>query len=116
MQFAFRSILAALLVFTLWSCKKEEVQLTQAQLSERQLQEVLSQNGIRRVYPVKYGEALPTPFPSAGGMTYKFSNGFLTVDYGFPGSYNLDYLMGYQIANVPLTDGSAQVALILYME
>lgn len=107
-------LLLAITVVFLSGCKKEKISPTQAEVTANELRSVIENNSIRRVYPVRINEPIPTPFPENGGTSWSFSNGFINV-YGYEG-YNLTYLVRYRIGNVPLNNGTSDKALLLYME
>ncbi|HEY8894375.1 MAG TPA: hypothetical protein VIM79_06155 [Niastella sp.] len=110
-------LLLAITVVFLSGCKKDKISPTQAELTANELKSVIERNSIMRVYPVRINEPIPTPFPANGGTTWSFSNGFIYINSSsFYDSYNLSYLVRYGISNVPLSNGTSDKALLLYME
>ena len=107
-------LLLAITVVFLSGCKKEKISPTQGEVIANELRSVIEKNSIKRVYPVRINEPIPTPFSAMGGTSWSFSNGFIHV-YGYDG-YNLTYLVRYGIGNVPLNNGTSDKALLLYME
>jgi hypothetical protein len=113
----FPSVLLIISFIFLNACKKEKISPTQAELTANELRSVIEKNAIRRVYPVRIDQPIPTPFSEGSGMQWSFSNGFFYVNYSsFYDAYNLTYLVRYGISNVPLSNGSSDRALLLYME
>ena len=99
------------------ACKKDKISPTQAELTANELKSVIEKNSIRRVYPVRINQPIPTPFPADGGTSWSFSNGFIYINYSsFYDGYNLTYLVRYGISNVPLSNGTSDKAMLLYME
>lgn len=97
------------------SCKKTaDSPLTSAEKNAIELQRVISENGIKRVYPVKAADIFPNFFPSNTGTSWTFSNGFIKINYGLSESYNLNYLLKYVIAPIYLENNVPATALILY--
>ncbi|HEX6429208.1 MAG TPA: hypothetical protein VF008_16035 [Niastella sp.] len=113
----FTTLLLTLSVVFLTGCKKEKISPTQGELTANELKSVIEKNGIKRVYTVNYNAVFPNSFPVDAGHVWSFSNGFIYVNYNtFIQNYNLNYLVGYSIHNVILSDGKTDKALILYME
>lgn len=112
---SFFIFLALLLGFS--SCKKEALQPTQAQLNQQELQQVIKKNGIDRVEELGINESFPSYFSSEDGMSFTFSNGFISI-YGYAQSFNLAYLAAYNIQDVIIRDNqgntSTAQALVLY--
>lgn len=88
--------------------------LTSAEKNAVELQRIISENGVKRVYPVKAADTFPNFFPSNTGTTWAFSNGFIKINYGFSESYNLSYLLKYAILPIYLENNVPATALILY--
>jgi hypothetical protein len=113
----FSSLLLIIPVIFLSACRKEKISPTQAELTANELKSVIERNAIKRIYPVRINERLPSPFPVDGGMGWSFSNGFIYISYSsFYNGYNLSYLVRHGISNVILSDGSSAQALLLYFE
>jgi hypothetical protein len=110
---------AAACVFALSACSKQTATPTPAQIVEAQLQKVINANGITRVVIVSYSAVFPNSFPSSTGISFSFSNGFITVS-GYPQSFNLSYVKAYDIENVIISDNAqtsyASQALVLYID
>lgn len=110
-----RLITLFLLIVVLDSCTKEKIMyLSSASETSKELEEVIQEKSLKRVYAVNADEPFPSSFPSQGGTSWKFSNGFITLQYGFGQSYNLTYLRKYLVTQVVLSDQTSAQALILY--
>lgn len=108
-------ILIASCFFTVIACnKKVDTPLTSSEKVAVELQRVISENNIKRVYPIKAADPFPNFFPSNTGTTWVFSNGFIKINYGFSESYNLSYLLKYAILPIFLENNVPATALILY--
>jgi hypothetical protein len=113
----FTSLLLAITVVFLGGCKKEKISPTQAELTANELQSVIKNNGIKRIYPVSATLGFPGSFPVGAGTGWSFSNGFIYIYYNSASDgYNLSYLVRHGIANVILSNGSSAEALLLYFE
>ena len=111
------SLILALSIASLTGCKKEEISPTPGEVAANELKAVIEKNAIKRVYPLKYGELPPNQFPVDGGTYWTFSNGFIHVNYNAViQDYNLNYLVGYGINNIQLSNGNTDKALILFIE
>lgn len=101
------------------SCKKEVIEPTQAQLNQQELMQVIKKNGIDRVVIVGFNQRFPDYFSSSEGMSFTFSNGFISI-HGYEQSFNLAYLMAYNIENIRIRDNngnfSSDQALVLYLQ
>ena len=113
----FSTLFLCLSLIGFTSCKKE-ISPTHAEQTANELNAFIQKNGVRRIYPMKVGGYFPSQFPANQGIVWSFSNGFIYMDYSGSSSvaYNLDYLVYYSILNVPLSTGTYEPALILYME
>lgn len=96
------------------SCKKEN--LTQAQLTEKELTAVAKQNNIIRIYALKNNAVTPGQFNSNAGMNWAFSNGFFKYTYNSQYSYNLAYLVAYDIVNARMDNNSTDRVMLLYFQ
>lgn len=106
-----------LLIFAstfLLSCTKNTETPTAAEKTAIELQRVIQEQHILRVYPVKINDVFPDFFPENTGTVWTFSNGFITINYGFSDSYNLQYLQKYAIFSVSLNNNTSSKALILF--
>jgi hypothetical protein len=101
-------ILLALCIVNM-SCKKETISPTQAEVTASQLQNVIHTNSIHRVVAVGIGNIFPNSFSSTEGTVFSFSNGFITIS-GYDESYNLAYLVSYNIANVNIVNNNGSSA------
>ncbi|HJV20879.1 MAG TPA: hypothetical protein VJ552_13430 [Sediminibacterium sp.] len=109
--------LLLLLIFIstmLLSCTKNIETPTAAEKTAIELQRVIQEQHILRVYPVKINDVFPDFFLANTGTEWKFSNGFVQINYGFSDSYNLQYLQKYAIVSVSLNNNTSSKALILF--
>ncbi|MEN9600176.1 MAG: hypothetical protein RL596_2497 [Bacteroidota bacterium] len=111
----FRFIVIAFIFFIFSACTKTvDPPLASGEKVAVELQRVINENGIKRVYPVKANDVFPNFFPSNTGTKWDFSNGFIQINYGFGDSYNLNYLLRYAILPIYLENNIPVTALILY--
>lgn len=103
-----------LLAILLISCTKTVTQQTSGDQITAEIQRVIADKQLKRVYPAKYNDIFPNYFPLDSGTQWNFSNGFIQINYGLSSSYNLLFLRYYDVHQVVLSDGSSVQALILY--
>ncbi|MBI2282586.1 MAG: hypothetical protein HYU71_02645 [Bacteroidetes bacterium] len=96
------------------SCTKTLDSKTSGDQITSELQRVISERQLKRVYPVKYNDVFPNFFRPETGTQWTFSNGFIQVNYGLLSTYNLLFLKYYNIHQIDLSDGTTAQALILY--
>jgi hypothetical protein len=108
------SIFTIGIIFLLTSCTKTVVSPTSGDQITTEIQRVIAEKQLKRVYPVKYNDVFPNYFPIDSGTQWSFSNGFIQVNYGVSSSYNLLFLRYYDVHQIGLSDGSSAQALILY--
>lgn len=109
--------LLVLLIFAsafLFSCTKTIESPTSAEKTAIELQRVIKEQHILRVYPVKLNDVFPDFFLVNTGTVWKFSNGFIEINYGFSDSYNLQFLQKYAVLSVSLDNNTSSKALILF--
>jgi hypothetical protein len=94
------------------SCKKDTESLTPAEVIANQINEVIKQQNIGRVYAIING-AIPAQYDSNAGRNWRISNGFFGSTNLNQQTYNLAYLTSYNIENVQLNDGTRAPALLL---
>ena len=112
-----KPILLAVCFFTVSACTKTvDPPLTSGEKVAVELQRVITENNIKRVYPVNAADIFPNFFPSNTGTKWSFSNGFIQINYGLGHSYNLDYLLRYAILPIYLDNNTSATALILYLK
>lgn len=110
------SALTVILLFAfLPSCKKEVINPTVGEKTQAELENVIVTKNIKRVYAFDYPGGGWTTLPASAGGFWTFSNGYITIDgYAFNQGRNLAYLYSYNVANVPLDNGTVVQALLLY--
>lgn len=107
--------LLCIVLFALFSsCTKTLDSKTSADQITMELQRVISERQLKRVYPVKANDVFPNFFRPETGTKWTFSNGFVQVNYGLLSSYNLLFLKYYDVYQIDLSDGTNDKALILY--
>ncbi len=105
----------AVLIMSLAACTKDYTECgTSAAEVAKELQQTIGAKSITRIYPVQSNEPLPSSFSASSGTAWSFSNGFISINFGFNLVYNLAHLQYYEVANVSLDDGSTQTALLLF--
>lgn len=110
-----RLLLLLIFISTLLiSCTKNIETPTAAEKTTVELQRVIQEQHILRVYPVKLNDVFPDFFPDNTGTVWTFSNGYITINYGRSDSYNLQYLQKYAVLNIVLSNNQISKALILY--
>ncbi len=108
-------ILVTIALVNLVACTKDHIEYaTSADEVATELQQTIEVKDIDRVYPVQSDEPLPNTYSASGGTAWSFSNGFISINYGFNQAYNLANLRYYEVTNVTLDDGSAHNALLLF--
>lgn len=108
-------ILLSIVLFILFvSCTKTLDSKTSGDQITLELQRVISERQLKRVYPVKYNDVFPNFFRPESGTQWTFSNGFIQVNYGLLSTYNLLFLKYYDVHQIDLSDGTTDKALILY--
>lgn len=108
-------LLILLFFFSIIGCTKSvDPAMTSGEKNAVELQRIISENGIKRVYPVKANDTFPNFFPSNTGTTWTFSNGFIKINYGLGDSYNLSFLLRYAILPIYIENNVPATALILY--
>ena len=113
----FYSLFLVLSMSLLTGCTKEEISPTPGEVAANEIKAVIEKNNIKRVYPLKYNEQIPNQFPVDYGTQWSFSNGFIHINYvTLIQDYNLNYLVGYGIHNVQLSNGNSDKALLLFIE
>ncbi len=108
--------------FMATGCKKE-VTRTQGEIVTLELEKIIKENNIQRVYPVKPDEGVPSLYPSYIGVSWEFSNGFIYVynDNPFAGydngqkAWNLNRLVSYAIVELPFAEQGSNKVLVLYI-
>lgn len=114
LKFVFISLF---LIYSFTSCKKEIITPTSADQITSELQKVIKDNGLDKVYPVRSSSGFPNEFPADAGGSWTFSNGFIQINgYLFNQSLNLNYLSNYAVLQVGLDNGTSVKALILYFD
>jgi hypothetical protein len=102
-----------------YSCKKETIKYaTTGDQITKQLQKVITDNGITRIIAWDDKGGFPTVSPTLG-VGWTFSNGFITINgYGYDSRFtrNLLYLDSYDVSKVLVTDGTNPLALILHFK
>lgn len=98
----------------LTACSKQVEQPTSGEKAAIELQRVIKEKNILRVYPVRYDDIFPNFFPANTGTKWTFSNGFININYGLLDTYNLTFLRKYFIHSVALDNNTSATALILY--
>lgn len=117
MKFLVRILFISTFFLTSISCKKTaDTPLTSAEKTAVELQKVISENNITRVYPVNAADVFPNFFPANTGTKWDFSNGFIKINYGNLDSYNLNYLLRFSILPIRLDNNASATALILYLK
>lgn len=97
-----------------FACKKETiVPITAGELTAVELQKVIQERGVKRVYAYDDNTGFPTTFFATTGGSWTFSNGFITIT-GNSLNRNLLYLDRYTVNNINLDDGSQPLALLLH--
>ncbi len=96
------------------ACTKKIEQPTSGEKAAIELQRIIKEKNIMRVYPVRYDDIFPNFFPANTGTQWTFSNGFININYGLSDTYNLNYLRKYFIHSVALDNNTSATALILY--
>lgn len=90
-------------LFSFTGCKKDDE--SPAELSIAQLKTVISDNGIKRVIPVKDGESGTMEIYGEYGKTYHFGNGVFSIsNSGIETSYELSLLSSYRIGELMVYD------------
>lgn len=113
-----RVLLIALAFFTvtMFSCKKERVQPTQAEQTAILLKDVIQSKGIERVVATDFNGSL-NEVPFSTGLEHSFDKGFITIS-GYGQALNLQYLQAYAISNIRVRDNQGKIeyseALVLY--
>jgi hypothetical protein len=115
MNISVKRLFFSLLLLSSVACQKTaDPPLTSGEKNAIELQRIINENGIKRVYPVKANDTFPNFFPSNTGTQWVFSNGFIKINYGFEYSYNLGFLLRYAILPIYLENNVPATALILY--
>ncbi|MBO9203545.1 MULTISPECIES: hypothetical protein [Niastella] len=113
----FSTLFLCLSVVSFTSCKKEKASPTQAELTANELQAFIQSNGVKRIIPVQINTPFSIPYPVRQGIVWHFSNGYIYFDNDLVNqAYNLSYVVHFNTANVPITNGTTETVLILYME
>jgi hypothetical protein len=97
-------------LFTTASCKKEIYQ-TENQVTVTELQRVIRLNDVQRVLTFELDTAYL--MTSSLGQTYSFSNGFVSAS-GFSQSFNLKYLLYYEVTDHDFTGPATYRCLVLW--
>lgn len=105
-----------MLLSSIGCSKSVEPALTNGEKNAIELQRIIKENNIARVYPVNAADIFPNFFPSNTGTKWDFSNGFIKINYGNSDSYNLNYLLRFAILPIRLDNNTSATALILYLQ
>jgi len=109
------TVIAATFFFS--SCSKDVITPTQAEQTAIELQDIIKTSQVDRVYAFDYPGGGWTSLPASAGHSWSFSHGYISIaGYTFNQGRNLAYLYTYNIANVPLDDGTTRKALLLYFK
>ena len=109
--------ISLMLAIFLPDCTKEKISPTTSDQVAMQLQKVIKERGIDRVYAIDISSGFQTPFPSNAGAFWTFSNGFIEIQgYGLNQSRNLNHLAKYNVGHVTLDTGGSVLALLLYFD
>ncbi len=109
------AILLSSLLFI--SCKKEVINPTEAEKTQVELEGVIKTQLIKRVYSFDYPGGGWSTLPANAGLSWTFSNGYIIIDgFGSAQGHNLAFLYSYNVATVPLDNGTQTKALLLYFK
>ncbi|MCG2613371.1 hypothetical protein LZZ85_03730 [Terrimonas sp. NA20] len=108
-------LLSLTILLSFSGCKKETIIVSPAEQTANEIRSVAEKNNISGVFATRIGQ-FPGQFPAEATTTWTISNGFFNPNYSSMPSYNLAYLVSYNISNVTLSNGTSSKALILYFQ